>query len=144
VAMLSSPLRGPEAGLSKRTRGSRRAGQRRAGGRHAGRSGRPGHQRPGSVNRASYRPSDLAVAPEIAEELVAEGAEESPDVAARAARMAAPRSRARPSSLLAAKAATEYIYVAQDVRRIVAVAGLLFGIMFALWLLIVVLKVISL
>jgi hypothetical protein len=82
------------------------------------------------------------VAPGIAGELVAEGAEDVPDVAARALR-AAPRSRARPSSLLAAKAATEYVYVAQDVRRIVMVGGVLFGIMLLLWVLIVVAKVIA-
>jgi hypothetical protein len=140
--MLSSRLRGPEAGLSKRTRGSRRAGQRRSGGRHGGRPGRPSHQRSGSLDRA-YRPRELAVAPEIAEELVEED-DNAGDVAARAVRAAAPRSRARPSSLLAAKAATEYVYVAQDVRRIVVVGALLFGIMFALWVLIVVLRVIPL
>ena len=49
----------------------------------------------------------------------------------------------RTSSLLAAKAATEYVYVAQDVRRIVAVGALLFGIMLVLWVLIVVAKVIA-
>jgi hypothetical protein len=50
--------------------------------------------------------------------------------------------RVKPGSLLAAKAATEYVYVAQDMRRIALVAALLFGILFALWLLIVVLQVI--
>jgi hypothetical protein len=50
--------------------------------------------------------------------------------------------RVKPGSLLAAKAATEYIYVAQDMRRIALVAALLFGTLFALWLLIVVLQVI--
>jgi hypothetical protein len=82
------------------------------------------------------------VAPGIAEELVAAGAEDSPDLAARALRAAPPRSRARPSSLLAAKAATEYLYVAQDVRRILMVGGALFAIMLLLWVLIVVAKVI--
>jgi hypothetical protein len=130
--------------VSKRTRGSRRAQQRRAG-RHGARPGRPTHRRSDSAGR-TYRPSELAVAPEIAEELVEEDVDDAPaqEVAARAVRAAAPRGRARPSSLLAAKAATEYVYVAQDVRRIVLVAGLLFGIMFALWILIVVTKVIPL
>ena len=36
------------------------------------------------------------------------------------------------------------MYVAQDMRRIAVVAALLFGILFALWLLIVVLRVIPL
>jgi hypothetical protein len=57
-------------------------------------------------------------------------------------RAAPARSRARPSSLLAAKAATEYVYVAQDVRRIVVVGGALFAVMLLLWVLIVVAKVI--
>ena len=127
--------------MSKRTRGSRRAGQRH-GGRGGGRSGRSGHQRQGSLARGTYRPSELAVAPEIAEDLVAEGAEDSPDLPARAARMAPTRSRARPSSPLAAKAATEYVYVAQDVRRIVMVGGALFATLLLLWVLIVVAKVI--
>jgi hypothetical protein len=52
--------------------------------------------------------------------------------------------RVKPGSLLAAKAATEYVYVAQDMRRIALVAALLFGILFVLWLLIVVMKVIPL
>jgi hypothetical protein len=127
--------------VSKRTRGSRRASQRH--GRGGGRSGRSGHHRQGSLARAAYRPSDLAIAPGIAEEFVEEGAQDSPDLAARAVRAAPPRSRARPSSLLAAKAATEYVYVAQDVRRIVAVGGALFAIMLVLWVLIVVAKVIQ-
>jgi hypothetical protein len=46
--------------------------------------------------------------------------------------------------VLAAKAATEYVYVAQDLRRILVVAALLFGILFAAWLIIVVLRVIPL
>ena len=52
--------------------------------------------------------------------------------------------RVKAGSMLAAKAATEYVYVAQDMRRIAVVAALLFGILFALWLLIVVMRVIPL
>ena len=52
--------------------------------------------------------------------------------------------RVKPGSVLAARAATEYVYVAQDLRRITVVAALLFGVMIVLWLLIVVLKVIPL
>jgi hypothetical protein len=47
-------------------------------------------------------------------------------------------------SLLAERAATEYVYVSQDIRRIVVVAGGLVLVLFALWLLIVVMKVIPL
>ena len=52
--------------------------------------------------------------------------------------------RIKPGSLLAARAATEYVYVAQDMRRILLVAGGLIGLLFVLWLLLVVLKVIPL
>ncbi len=46
--------------------------------------------------------------------------------------------------MLAARAATEYVYVSQDMRRILLVASGLIGILFALWLLVVVLRVIPL
>ena len=46
--------------------------------------------------------------------------------------------------MLAARAATEYVYVAQDMRRILLVAGGLIGFLFALWLAVVVLRVIPL
>jgi hypothetical protein len=59
-------------------------------------------------------------------------------------RSAQPRHRVKPGSLLAARAATEYLYVAQDLRRISIVGGLLFGALLVLWLLIVVLRVIPL
>jgi hypothetical protein len=42
------------------------------------------------------------------------------------------------------RAATEYVYVAQDMRRIIVVAVLLFGALVALWLAVVVLRVIPL
>jgi hypothetical protein len=55
-----------------------------------------------------------------------------------------PRSRSKPGSLLAAKAATEYLYVAQDMRRILIVAALLGGVMVVLWVLLVVMRVVPL
>lgn len=64
--------------------------------------------------------------------------------AARAARARQARSRIKPNSLLAARAANEYVYVAQDIRRIVLVTAGLFGLMLALFVLIVVMKVIPL
>jgi hypothetical protein len=50
----------------------------------------------------------------------------------------------RSGSLLAARAATEYAYVAQDMRRILAVAAVLIATLIVLWVLIVVLKVVEL
>jgi hypothetical protein len=85
--------------------------------------------------------SQLSAAAEIASDAI----EAEPDVALdepAAAVPARPRSRSRPGSTLATRAATEYLYVAQDVRRIVVVAAILFGLMLALWLLIVVARVI--
>jgi hypothetical protein len=54
------------------------------------------------------------------------------------------RSRVKPGSLLAAKAATEYVYVAKDMRRILIVAALLAAVMLVLWFLLVLEKVIPL
>lgn len=42
-------------------------------------------------------------------------------------------SRGRPNSLLAARGAEEYVYVAQDLRRIVVVGLLLFGLLIVAW-----------
>ena len=92
------------------------------------------------------------MAEDIAEEAVEGSATDAPAPAAvrRATRAAPPPTSTRvhhkikAGSLLATRAATEYVYVAQDMRRIVAVAALLIGGLFVLWLLIVILKVIAL
>jgi hypothetical protein len=49
------------------------------------------------------------------------------------------RVKVKPNSLLAAKAATEYVYVGQDLRRIAIVGASLFGILLLLWIVLVVL-----
>lgn len=51
------------------------------------------------------------------------------------------RARAKPGSVLAERAATEYVYVAQDLRRITVVAALLIGILVLLWVILVVMGV---
>ena len=51
---------------------------------------------------------------------------------------------AKPGSALAAKAATEYVYVAQDMRRILIVAAALFGLLVIAWLVVVVLRLVPL
>jgi hypothetical protein len=128
--------------VTKRSRGSRRS--------HSGRPGtRPQRDRSG---RAIARPqSQLRAAEEIAEDVV-EGRPASaadrleqvpePNVLRRSGAPNRARLSGRPSAALAARAATEYVYVAQDVRRIALVAALLFGILFALWILVVVARVI--
>lgn len=40
----------------------------------------------------------------------------------------------RPNTLVATRATEEYVYVAQDLRRILWVGLLLFGILFGLWI----------
>jgi hypothetical protein len=101
------------------------------------RTATPRRQRP-------ERPSQLEAAEIIAEDIVEEHPAEAAAELNRVARATQPRHRTKPGSLLAARAATEYVYVAQDMRRILAVAGLLFGVLILLWLVVVVLKVIPL
>lgn len=81
-----------------------------------------------------------------AEELVEELPEEAQAMPERAAPRAGTRvhHKVKAGSVLAARAATEYVYVSQDMRRILLVAAGLVGLLFALWLLFVVLKVIPL
>lgn len=62
----------------------------------------------------------------------------------RPVRPAHPRQRAKPGSVLASRAATEYVYVAQDLRRILVVSAVLLAVMIAAWLLIAVFGVIPL
>ena len=91
------------------------------------------------------RPSQLEAAEEIAEDIVEERPAEANAELARVARSTArTHHRIKPGSLLAARAATEYVYVSQDLRRILFVAGGLIGLLFALWLALVVLKVVPL
>lgn len=54
------------------------------------------------------------------------------------------RPRVKPGSLLAARAATEYVYVTHDLKRISLLGVVLFGTLLLLWLLIVALRVIPL
>ena len=126
--------------MTKRARGAgRRPPQRRP-------SSRPEAARPAKSSdprpvRATV-PSQLDAAAEIADDVADGRRGEAADELRRVARSTPARARARTSSLLATKAATEYVYVAQDLRRILGVAVLLLGTMLLLWLLIVVLRVI--
>jgi hypothetical protein len=89
------------------------------------------------------RPSQLEAAEVAAEDVV----EDRPAAAAAVLEANArshPRHRVKAGSLLATRAATEYVYVAKDMRRILIVALLLVGIMLVLWLLLVVMRVVPL
>ena len=124
--------------MSKRVRGPVRSRRR------------PGTRAPTERSAAPRRsfpaqPSQLEAAEEIAEDVI----EERPATAAaelgRVVRTASrTHHRIKPGSVLAARAATEYVYVAQDFRRIVLVAGVLIGFLFVLWVLLVVLRVVPL
>ena len=126
--------------MTKKARGSaRRQPQRRAPSRpEPARARRTSDPRPVD----SVVPSELEAAAEIADDVVDERPATAADELPRVARSTPARTRTKTSSLLATRAATEYVYVAQDLRRIVAVALLLFGTMLLLWLLIAVLRVI--
>lgn len=122
--------------MSKRSRGSARPAHRRPG-------TRPAIDRPARERSAGTLPSQLEVAAEVAEDVV----EDRPAEAAAELERTRSHQRhrvAKPGSLLAAKAATEYVYVAMDMRRILVVAAILFGILFVAWLLIVVLRLVPL
>ncbi len=123
--------------MSKRVRGPVRT-HRKPGARSA--SARSATVRPQS------QPSQLEAAEVIAEDIIehhpAEAAQELESVERTTGTRSA--TRTKPGSLLAAKAASEYVYVAQDMRRILLVAGALFATLIILWLALVVFKVIPL
>jgi len=106
---------------------------------------RPTSERSATARRRDVeRPSQLEAAEVIAEDVIEDRPAEAAEELSRVAHSTQPRHRTKPGSLLAARAATEYVYVAQDLRRITVVAALLFGVLILLWLVIVVLKIIPL
>ena len=125
--------------MSKRSRGPAKPAPHR----------RPG-TRPPTIRPARARsvaePSQLEAATEIAEDIVEERPAEAAHELERVARTTAQRHHrtAKPGSALAAKAASEYVYVAQDMRRIFIVAAVLFGILLVAWILVVLLRVVPL
>lgn len=90
------------------------------------------------------RPSQLEVAEEVAELIVEDRPAEAALELEQRARTVRGHQRIKAGSLLATRAATEYVYVAKDMRRIFLVALLLSGVMLVLWLLLVVVKVLPL
>ena len=90
------------------------------------------------------RPSQLNAAEEVAELIVEDRPAEAATELERTARTVRSQHRIKAGSLLATRAATEYVYVAKDMRRIFVVAALLTGVMLVLWLLLVVMKVVPL
>jgi len=92
------------------------------------------------------RENQLEAAEVAVEELLEDGPEEVPATLERAAPRAGTlvHHKVKAGSVLAARAATEYVYVSQDMRRILLVASGIVAVLFALWLLFVMLKVIPL
>jgi len=121
--------------MSKKVRGPVRS-QRRPGARTAGQRG----------TAPRHPTSQLEAAEVIAEDVIEDRPAEAAEEAERVAKTVPtrPGTRTKPGSLLAVRAATEYVYVAQDMRRILLVAGALFGTLFVLWILLVVMRVIPL
>jgi len=97
----------------------------------------------GSRRPTVVPPSQLEAAEIVAEDVVEDRPSDAAAILAANARMHS-RSRVKPGSMLAAKAATEYVYVAKDMRRILFVAALLVAVMLVLWVMLVVMKVVPL
>ncbi len=89
-------------------------------------------------------PSQLEAAEVVAEDVLADEPAEAAHEVEQVVRQTHSRSRVKPGSLLAVRAASEYVYVSQDMRRILLVAGALFGTLIILWLLLVVMRVVPL
>ena len=125
--------------MSKRTRGTRRNPHQRPARRPA--AGRPVRSQLETAELAAdaIERGQYATA---AQEL--EAVEEPEPVAQPRGRRDRPSSAPRPGSSLAAKAASEYVYVGQDLRRIAMVAGGLFAIMGVLFVLFQVVGVVRL
>jgi hypothetical protein len=124
--------------MTKKVRGTGR--------QHRRPGARPATDRTATPRRritAVEQPSQLEAAEEAAEDVIDERPAAATAVLEASAR-SHPRHRAKAGSLLASRAATEYVYVAKDMRRILFVAVLLIGIMFALWVLLVVMRVVPL
>jgi hypothetical protein len=114
--------------------------------RSSARSARRSGGRPSNVRRRPQPApaSQLAAAEVIAQDVEANEPAEAAAELAEVAGTTPARRRGKAGGLLAARAATEYLYVAQDMRRILAVAGGLFATLIVLWVLIVALRVIPL
>ena len=106
-------------------------------------SQRPGAQPPAAIPGAAPRPSDLDAAIVLTDSAAAA----TPNVATAGPRPSRVVSHQRghvkmkPNSVLAARAAEEYVYVGEDLRHIAVVAVSLFAVLILLWLILVVANV---
>ena len=109
-------------------------------------SPRPGAQPPAAIPGAAPRPSDLDAAIVLTEgvavastNVATAGPRPSPVVSHQRGHV-----KMKPNSVLAARAAEEYVYVGEDLRHIAVVAVSLFAVLILLWLVVVVLNVFGL
>ena len=116
--------------MSKRVRGRRPSGSRSA--------NRPVRQPAPAATLAPANQLVPAAEPDVVAATVAPGA------GATAMRSPLPRSGPARQSALAVRAATEYVYVGQDLRHIVVLASVIAGVLIVLWLVIDVLRLIQL
>ena len=126
--------------MSKRTRGTRRNPHQRPARRAPARAGRS-QLETAEVAAEAIEHGDYALAAHELE--LAEAAEivQAPEPRRRERTAAAGRA---PSGTIAARAASEYVYVGQDLRRIAVVAAILFGVMGVFFVLFQVLGVLRL
>lgn len=121
--------------VAKRTRGVGVRNTHRPGG---GPPVRPAPALRSSMGRSAAPPAAIPGAPPRPTE--ADGTLITPAVASPAAAAVAPsrstpgRIKVKPDSLLAARAQQEYLYVGEDLRRIVVVAGILIAALLLAWL----------
>ncbi len=126
--------------MAKRARGSVRPGQRRPIARRAAPSTPPAAApapRPSGLTEAETARAAELEAQLLAEERAAEQERERTRARPSAAR------EARPAGGLAVRAEQEYAYVARDVKDIIRIASILLTVLFGLWILIDVAKVVS-
>lgn len=129
--------------MAKRARGTVRPGQRRPIERRAAAPGAPAKapSTPAATPRTGLTEAEAARAAELEAALVAQ--ERSAEQArSRTRERAASRDLVTPGGTLAKRAEEEYAYVGRDVRDIVRIAVIMLVILFGLWILIDVTRVI--
>lgn len=97
-------------------------------------SPRPGTQPPAAIPGAAPRPSELEASVVLTEDAATTDA--LPTTTVRSHQRG--HVKMKPGSVLAARAAQEYVYVGEDLRHITKVGVVLLIVMIALWLIIVV------
>lgn len=105
-------------------------------------SQRPGSQPPAAIPGAAPRPTELDASLVLADPpttVVAAATPRAPVVSHQRGHI-----KVKPNSLLAARAAQEYVYVGEDLRHIAVVASILFAALILLWLVLVVFNVFGL